>query len=82
MATIPAAAHPNCRSRKKYPEPYRSLAITADALKTMTNPMKIKSKVTVKSQLSTATRFAMGAFHFITEMTSHGDFLEMIRGRI
>jgi hypothetical protein len=44
------------------------LAITADALKTITSPIKIKSRVTVNSQLSTLTRFAMERISF-----HHGD---------
>src|SRR6202521_5848777 len=42
--------------------------MTAEALKTMTNPIKIKSRVTVNSQLSTLTRFAMERTSF-----HHGD---------
>src|ERR1700688_85362 len=42
--------------------------MTAEALKTMTSPMKIKSRVTVNSQLSTLTRFAMEKTSF-----HHGD---------
>jgi hypothetical protein len=50
------------------------LAITAEALKTITSPMKIKSRVTVNSQLSTLTRFAIGGLHFTTETLRHGGF--------
>src|ERR1700674_2021551 len=38
--------------------------MTADALKTITSPMKIKSRVTVNSQLSTLTRLAMERISF------------------
>jgi len=43
-------------------------AMTAEALKTITSPTKIKSNVTVNSQLSTLTRFAMERISF-----HHGD---------
>ena len=59
MATMPAAAHAICRTRKPYGEPKRSFAITAEALKTITSPMKTSNSVTVNSHLSTLTRLAI-----------------------
>src|ERR1700731_140726 len=64
MATSPATAQINCFDRKAYGEPKRSRAITADAEKTITSPTKTSSMVTVNSQRSTLTRFAIGSsFH-------------------
>src|SRR5882724_2342290 len=59
MTTNPAAAQANCFTRKVDAEPKRSFAITAEALKTITNPTKTSSRVTVNSQRSTLTRFAI-----------------------
>ncbi len=59
IATIPAAAHAICRTRKPYGEPKRSFAITADALNTITSPIKTSNSVTVNSHLSTLTRLAI-----------------------
>src|SRR5580658_9718013 len=64
MAAIPAAAHINCFDRNAYSDPNRSRAITADAENTITSPTNTRSMVTVNSQRSTLTRFAMGvSFH-------------------
>ena len=62
MAAMPAAAQAICRSRNPYAEPKRSFAITADALKTITSPMKTSNSVTVNSHLSTLTRWAIIPF--------------------
>src|SRR5271169_6021713 len=67
MAMSPATAQINCFDRNAYSEPNRSRAITADAENTITSPTNTSSMVTVNSQRSTLTRFAMGnSFH-------HGD---------
>jgi hypothetical protein len=64
MATSPATAQISCFTKNAYGDPKRSLAITADAEKTMTSPTKTNSIVTVNNQRSTLTRFAMGnLFH-------------------
>src|SRR5579864_4556907 len=64
MATSPATAQINCFDKKAYGEPNRSRAITADAENTITSPTNTSSMVTVNSQRSTLTRFAMGhLFH-------------------
>src|SRR5271167_2568671 len=64
MAAMPAAAHINCFDRNAYSDPKRSRAITADAENTITTPTNTSSMVTVNSQRSTLTRFAMGnSFH-------------------
>src|SRR5579863_1488338 len=64
IATSPATAQINCLERNAYGDPKRSRAITAEAEKTITKPRKTSSMVTVKSQRSTLTRFAMGhLFH-------------------
>src|SRR5580704_16981149 len=67
MAMSPATAQTNCFDRNAYSEPKRSRAMTADAENTITRPTNTSSMVTVNSQRSTLTRFAMGSsFH-------HGD---------
>src|SRR5689334_421620 len=71
MAIKPATAHPSWRRRKKYPEWYRSFAITAEALNTITKPIKTSSKVTTKSQRSTLIRLAMQTY-FTTEARRYG----------
>src|SRR5580693_6990822 len=64
IATSPAAAQINCFDKNAYGEPKRSRAITADAENTITSPTNTRSIVTVNSQRSTLTRFAMGnSFH-------------------
>src|SRR5580692_5025149 len=64
MAPSPASAHTNCFDRNAYSDPKRSRAITADAENTITTPTNTSSMVTVNSQRSTLTRFAMGnSFH-------------------
>src|SRR5208283_4803115 len=64
IATSPAAAQINCFSKNAYGDPNRSRAITADAENTITSPTNTSSMVTVNSQRSTLTRFAMGSsFH-------------------
>src|SRR5882762_7828166 len=47
--------------------------MTAEALNTITRPMKTRSRVTVKSHRSTLTRLAMRV-HFTTETRRHGGF--------
>ena len=54
----PAAAHAICRNRNVYAEPKRSLAMTAEALKTITSPMKTRTRVMQKIQRSMLTRLA------------------------
>src|ERR1700724_4083244 len=71
MATSPATAQINCFDRKAYGEPKRSRAITAEAENTITRPTNTSSMVTVNSQRSTLTRFAMG-IHFTTEEGTRG----------
>src|SRR6266403_1611566 len=66
MATMPASAQMSCLVTNAYGEPKRSLAITADALKTITRPVKTSSMVTAKSHRSTLTRLAT-TLHFTTE---------------
>src|SRR6266478_3314935 len=66
MATMPANAQMSCLVTNAYGEPKRSLAITADALKTITRPVKTSSMVTAKSHRSTLTRLAT-TLHFTTE---------------
>src|SRR6266567_5191767 len=64
MARRPATAQTNCFDRNAYGEPNRSRAITADAENTITSPTNTSSMVTVNSQRSTLTRFAMEhSFH-------------------
>src|SRR5208282_3862718 len=64
IATSPAAAQINCFSKNAYGDPNRSRAITADAENTITSPTNTSNMVTVNSQRSTLTRFAMGSsFH-------------------
>src|SRR5437016_3652843 len=58
MTISPAVAHAICRSRNVYADPKRSLAITAEALKTITNPTKTKISVMQKIQRSMLTRLA------------------------
>jgi hypothetical protein len=61
MAARPATAQTNCFDRKAYSEPKRSRAMTADAENTITSPTNTSNMVTVNSQRSTLTRFAMGS---------------------
>src|SRR5438270_2567983 len=64
IAINPATAQISCLDRNAYGEPKRSRAITAEAENTITSPTKTSSMVTVNSQRSTLTRFAMGhSFH-------------------
>src|SRR3954466_12216034 len=64
IETRPATAQINCFERKAYADPKRSRAITAEAEKTITRPRNTSNIVTVNSQRSTLTRFAMGhSFH-------------------
>src|SRR5580693_7366530 len=72
MAAIPAAAHINCFDRNAYSDPNRSRAITADAENTITNPTNTRSMVTVNSQRSTLTRFAMGVSFHHASGDAHG----------
>src|SRR2546427_12778938 len=72
MATMPASAQMSCLVTNAYGEPKRSLAITADALKTITRPVKTSSMVTAKSHRSTLTRLAM-TLHFTTELRRDGE---------
>ena len=71
MARSPATAQINCFDRNAYSEPNRSRAMTADAENTITSPTNTSSMVTVKSQRSTLTRFAMG-FHFTMDRRRYG----------
>src|SRR6202035_1893898 len=71
IATKPAVAQINCFSKNAYGDPNRSRAITADAENTITSPTNTSSMVTVNSQRSTLTRFAMG-IHFTTEERKRG----------
>src|SRR5437899_4777659 len=67
IAARPATAQINCFDKNAYGDPNRSRAITADAEKTISSPRNTSSMVTVNSQRSAQTRFAMGtSFH-------HGD---------
>src|SRR5882757_9380784 len=72
MAMMPASAQISCLLANAYGEPKRSLAITADALKTITRPVKTSSMVTAKSHRSTLTRLAM-TLHFTTELRRDGE---------
>src|SRR5271157_5907919 len=64
----------NCFSKNAYGDSNRSRAITADAENTITSPTNTSSMVTVNSQRSTLTRFAMET-HFTTESRRHGGLL-------
>src|SRR5208283_544520 len=72
IATCPAAAQINCFNKNAYGDPNRSRAITADAENTITSPTNTSSMVTVNSQRSTLTRFAMET-HFTTESRRRAD---------
>src|SRR6266851_8048064 len=74
IAASPATAQINCFDRNAYSEPNRSRAITAEAENTITSPTNTSSMVTVNSQRSTLTRFAMG-IHFTTESRNHAGIL-------
>jgi hypothetical protein len=70
MASTPATAQASWRNTNEYGEPKRSLAITAEALKTMMRPTNTSSSVTVNKVLSTLTRLAMGKHSAISRQLS------------
>src|SRR5215831_9749414 len=71
MTTIPATAQESCFRTNVYGEPKRSLAVTAEALKTMTRPMKTNSAVAVNRYRSTLTRLAI-TLYLATEARRQG----------
>src|SRR5258705_2162813 len=72
MAMMPASDQISCLVANAYGDPKRSVAITADALKTITRPIKTRSMVTAKSHRSTLTRWPM-TLHFTTELRREGE---------
>src|ERR1700688_1819112 len=81
IAISPAMAHISCLNRNSYADPKRSLAITAEALKIMTSPIKTSIVVTVNIQRSTLTRLAMGRIHFTTDQHISGPVLAVNYGK-
>src|SRR5207237_728869 len=67
----------NAKNRKVYREQDSAVGISADVLNTITKPTNTRHRVTVNSQRSALTRFAMRT-HSTTETRDHRDFLLLI----
>src|ERR1700686_4542858 len=81
IAISPAMTHISCLNRNSYADPKSSLAITAEALKIMTSPIKTSIVVTENIQRSTLTRLAMRRIHFTTDQHISGPVLAVNYGK-